>query len=397
METFNVLRRIGMAISLAVIAIVGIDVGATSENAYVGAAITCVLAGIFLSKSIGEVQANPPQKGIPMLFGRLINHLLPAGWYALPFRGKIFVDIVPVPGEEMSINWNIDIRTPDSHYNRIPFFIYFRVDDENPVQFIIAGNKDEVMKKIQSQIEEIVREWITSPNKGPKTWRQARQATEETLNTVLKSLFARDMDRINKIDTEIPTEILFKYFNPPASLEGKDLTEFQEKMEPWRAALANLQSRPDFANIRDAVQRRREIILKARNGQMAAGDINFRAVIAGMGVLVTRIGLSNIEPTGKTADGVDEVALATLTQEKETINAATTAIQGAQFVDEVKKMTDILGDPKEARRAVSVRRKFTEEKVAENQVSLSPDLTAAIKEISMAAINLLAGRKGGTQ
>ena len=199
---------------------------------------------------------------------------------------------------------------------------------------------------------------------------------------VLKSLFTADLDRINRIPTEIPTEILFKFFTP-----GRERTPDEEKN--WAAKISAL---PNRDAVETAVKLRQEIITKARNGQMS--DINdFRAVVSGMGILVTRIGLSNIEPTGKTAESVDKLAVAELSRQQAEVDARTRNIEAQQFRDEVRKMTPIVGDGKEARRAVSVRQKFTEEKVEEKQVSISPDMTTAFERLGTLLLEKLLGRK----
>ena len=389
MERFNALRHAVFFAIAIIIAIIALAIGG-AYGFLLGLAALFVAEGLFIGTSIVVVPANPPTKAIPKLFGRLVDHLIPAGWYILPFRGDLFVDVVMITGEELSLRWDIEIRTPDNHYIVIPFFIYFRVDNENPIQFLIAGNKDVVTQKIKDQIEEILREWITSPSKGPQTWREARRATEVTLNAVLKSLFEDDLERINHIPSEIPTEILFLHFYPPRSFANdEDRDKYLDKMRMWEVQLAAL-SPDDEADVRTAIERRRNIIRRARNGNIE----DFRAVISGMGVLVTRIGLSNIEPTGETSKGVDRVALATLDREKTQIDADATRIKGDQFRTEVGAMQNVLGDAKEARRAVSVRQGLTKEDVKEQQFSLGPDMLPALGDILR---TLLSRNRGGNQ
>jgi regulator of protease activity HflC (stomatin/prohibitin superfamily) len=396
MLRFNALRLGAMIGGLVAIALLAAAISIGTMDVYFGLGFLFIGGGLFIGTAIAEVQANPPQKGIPMVSGSLINHLLPASWYFVPFRGKVFVDIIPVTGEEIPVRWTIEIRTPDNHFIAIPFFIYFRVDDSNPVEFLVAGNLDAVTQKIKDQIEEILREWITSPTKGPQTWREARRATEETLNTVLESLFATDLNKVNNLiepfGEYIPTEILFKHYFPPQGLTQEEERRLIEKKLPWEDKLRRLPR-----EVPPALQRRRDIIADARNGHMDEIGPEFRAAICGLGILVTRIGLSNIEPTGKTAEGVDNVALAQLDKEKAVIVAEKTTIEGEQFHREVRAMNDIIPDGREARRAVSVRQKLTKEEVTEKQISISPQMTDAVREIGMAIVNAILGRRGGPQ
>ncbi len=326
------------------------------------------ILGFFISQGLAEIPASPANKGILMTGGKLENKLLPPGWYFLPLRSKLSFEIVLVPGIEVALRFPVEIRTPDSHDINIPFFIYFIVDPRNPKAFIDAGDMDEVKKKIQDQIEEILREWITSPNKGPQTWREARKATEETANIILEMMFHANFPRISE---EFPTEILFKYFD-------ERLTKDDEKK--WGERLNNL-NETERERLKIVLVKRIQDIEEIKTGRQSLS-----LCLDMLGVRVTRIGLSNIEPIGATADGVNKVALAQL-------NADAAKIDAGNFQEEVGDLKEILGDAKEARKAASVRRGITKEEIKESQFSLSPDMTKVAEGVALELIRTFA-KKG---
>lgn len=338
--------------------------------------LLCGTLGLFIAHGIVEVPIDPPTKAMPIFRQKPVLRLLPPGWYFLPLKGDFFFNFILVNGEEIDLSWEVIIRAPDYCYINIPFFLYYFIDQENPLQYLIAGQRATIEKKLKQQIEEILREWITSPSKGPQNWMEARQAAEETVNAVLEILFDRDLARVNPISSEIPTEILFKCFDPQRKLSAAEKKAWKPKLD----ALTDTERR----KLEGAVTRRHDIIKRARNGNLT----EFRAVFAGMGVVISRIGLSNIEPIGKTADGVDEVVQAGFDKEK--VEKDATA-----FREAVGKLKDVLGDAKEAREAESVRRGFTKEEIKENQFSLGPEMTQAAERVALAAIDALSKRGGG--
>ena len=388
MDEFNEKRRFWTVVMLALMAatslvLAGLIVDhlphpSVSTFFLVWSLFLCCMLGIFFGYGIVMVSVDPPTKAMPVFRQKAVLHLLPPGYYFLPLRSDFFFTLVLMSGQEFRLDVKVVIRTPDSCKVEIPFFLYFFIDELNPRQYIIAGKLEAIKEKLKDQIEEILREWITSPSKGPQTWMEARQAQEETVNAVLEILFDRDLARVNPISSEIPTEILFKWLDPQ-----RKLTKIEE--ETWKPKIDALFSNADTKRrIEESVAKRHKLIERVKNGDLT----EFRLVVAGMGIVISRLGLSNIEPAEETAKGVDEAVEATFARKK--VEQQTGALN-----DAVVKVKETLGDGKEARKAVSVLLGFTKEEIKEQQFSFSPDMTQAMKEIGFAAIDKLS--KGGSK
>jgi len=319
----------------------------------------------FIRRGWAEIEF--PTKWMPTILGKPLNVLMSWGVFFFPLKHKRLLYFAPVPGIEEELEFAVPMRIPDNSEIEVPFFLYFVIDERNPKQFFIAGGLDTVKEKLQDLTEEVLREFLASSDRGPKTLADARESTFETFNLVLEVLFARDFHRI---DAKVPTEILIRFF-------ANRLT--QKEKEDWRDYLDELRRDPARQDeLNQQVKDRRQLIEDAKIGKIRDGRLfNF-------GIIVTRLGLKNIEPTGKTEEGVDEVVRARLNAEAKVILSDSIDTQTKKHV------TTLMGDAKEAAKAVRVQYGVATEKIEERQFGSD---AATLEGIVKIVREFLSGRK----
>jgi len=139
------------------------------------------------------------------------------------------MDLRELTGEEIAIRFTTKEVVPgDRSEVAAPVSIYIAVDPQNPVQVFIVGGLGEVAKRIEEQVDQLLRKWIVSSTEGPQTMNQAREMNEETIIKILEGLLASDVKRIHP---EIPTEVIIGYF------KGRTPLSPQEKQ--WDETLKN--------------------------------------------------------------------------------------------------------------------------------------------------------------
>jgi hypothetical protein len=348
--------------SIVIILIVTVTcIVSATAGIWFGAGIFILLLEEFLRRSIYDVPADPPTKAIPMVWGKFIDPvpkestLLNAGWYFIPLKGSPLLDIREITGEEIAIRFTTKEVVPgDRSEVAAPVSVYVAVDPQNPVQVFIIGGLEEVAKRIEEQVDQLLRKWIVSSTEGPQTMNQAREMNEETINRVLEGLLAYDVKRIHP---EIPTEVVVGYF------KGRLPTTPQEQQ--WKETFEKL-TEGEKEELRKSAEERFDLIKKMRDG-------NQSYPLHSMGVVVRRMVVGNMEPTDETKIAVAKVAAARFFAEEQTILAESVKAEAASY-------TGIpgVGDPLEQ---TLLRRNITHKETKVSRLETSPDLTGVIKEL----------------
>ena len=117
------------------------------------------------------------------------------------------------------------------------------------------------------------------------------------------------------------------------------------------------------ATLHNAAQERSLLIKKMRNG-------NQSYPLRGLGIVVRRMVVGNIEPTDKTKEAVAAVAAATFFAEEQKILATSVKEEAVSYAD-----IPGVRDPLEQ---ALLRRKITQKKTDVSRIELSPELTEII-------------------
>lgn len=225
---------------------------------------------------------------------------------------------------------------------------------------------------MENIIAERVREWVNSKEEGPQNYSELREAGEEAINIILKAVLG---DGLEKIPSQIPTPILFKYFREPQ--KNPTPCESRDWGKNWGKVSEVLSKLPkeEYDKIEVAVQHRREHIQKARQGR---GDFKKTE----LGIKLLRLTLGNIEPTGDVLKEVNEVVRARLRRDAENVNLDNLRNQ----LEKLKKHLP----PGDAKEFLEVERGKAEHEIRENKVTVGSEIVEGLKAI----LFRLAGKDG---
>ena len=406
MEKFYFMRAMVTFITIVLILVITVIVFVIG-GFWFGLPTLILLTEEFFRRSIYDLPANPPTKAIPMVWGKFIEAeippgpetnlptvennekiLLDPGWYFIPFRGSIFLDLQEITGKEIAIRFvTKEVIPRDRSEVAAPVAIYIAVDPHNPAQvFIVSGSNNasldpqstvkvsvedpefkEVAKRLQEQVDQLLRKWIVSPHKGPQSMDQARQMSDEAINEILESLLAHDVQRIHP---EIPTEIILAFFG-----KHRQLTP-QEKR--WQRTLEEL-SPEDLEKLHKVTQERFDLIQEMRNG-------NQHYPLHGLGIVIRRMVVGNMEPTDETKIAVADVASARFFAEKQAILTKSVEAEANTY-----KNIPGVKDPLEQ---TLLRRDITHKETKVSRIETSPELTGVIEKLGTMLIEAIT-KKGG--
>jgi regulator of protease activity HflC (stomatin/prohibitin superfamily) len=334
-------------------------------NPFAGAAVFVLIVGSCIKQGMRRIPADPLTKGVKTFMGAPQKKIIGPGWHFF-FFFPLIDGYIKVNAEKVNQAVSLEeILTPDGVSNRIPVSIEWEFDDENPLNYLESGKEEGIRGILENIITERIREWLNSREEGPQNYSELREAGEEATNTILKAVLG---DGLEKIPSSIPTPILLKYFREPQKnptpAESKD---WGKKWEKVTDALNQL-TPADLTELKAAVQKRREQVKLARQGQG-----NFRKT--DLGIRIMRLTLGNIEPTGDVLKEANEVVRARLRRDAENVNLDNLCKQLRKFQDG-GHLT-----PGEARTFLEVERKRATRAISEHNFTVGPEIVEALKAI----------------
>jgi regulator of protease activity HflC (stomatin/prohibitin superfamily) len=335
-----------------------------------GVAVFILLTAIFLATSLYYISADPPVKGIPMLFGQLVNIFWGAGWHYIPFRGMVFFNVDLKTGREISLRFTVNEIIPgDRSGINIPNEIYARIDDENPVPIVEMGGIDEAEQRLKEQVTQRERNWLCSKTEGPQDLDEARQMGDEAILMILEMVVG---DEIRRIHPEITREALIGF------LKHRTLTPIEVCLKEKFDALSK-QEQDEL--MEDAKNNLMDLVNRSRNGQ-----VKFK--LPALGLEITRFGIANIEPDEPTKQRLAEANAAKFAAEKQATDAQSVREQAEKSADAG------LVEKKEAYQLELIRRGIVKKEVKETRFDLSEEIISAGRELGQQVISaVFSGRK----
>jgi len=265
----------------------------------------------FLNDSIREVPADPPHKAILLFLGERTNVVLSEGWRLLPFYGILYdVIVINVTKQNDDLPDQV-VKTPDNAD------LLFRVSitwsagrQDGTLQeqaralkaFVQSGGAAGVKKIYLDIVQGRLREWVRAMDEGPTDWPEAVGIKDAATAALVKAILG---DSLEAIPSDVPTEVLLRYFSkpqkPPLALHkarwGKKpresstwgkLEEVLGKLEP--GALAVLEA---------AIEARRKIVKDLGGGN---GSFVHRT----LGITIHLLTIKEVLLTGDVAKAVNQ-------------------------------------------------------------------------------------------
>jgi hypothetical protein len=363
------------------LAILGISLRVYFWNVWFGIFALMVFGGLFIYDGYRNFKDIPPTGWMPQVFGRPVNILKPWGPAWIPFRSSFTIGYKAMSRQIMHADLKPAVLIPgDRSTILIPTHMFDAIDPNNPMQLFMVGGIDEAQERLEENIRKILREWVTSPQKGPVamgnsqlTLDRARQMNNEAINEILESLAK---DQLVAIPSDIPTEVLIGYFTgrPPADWEKECIKVYEAKSAAEKAA------------IKQAVLKRLDDIAAVKGGKKPIA-------VHTLGLIILQMIVDNIEPDETTARFVADVAKENFESERRKIRATSFA----EMASILKPQTNDL----DAMQAAFIAEDKTKQEIKVTKFELSPALSAiadkavdsAVKDLIPAWASRISGRK----
>lgn len=336
-------------------------------NAYVGLAALVAMMFVFVNNSLKKISLEPRIcNGIVTFWGNSTGKVLPPGLFFLPWP----FGYVKVNAEEVADGLTVEAVTPDGAMVRVPVDFKIRFDQNNPVQYLESGKEEKITAWIKKKVAQAVRLWLNSRDFGPQTFREARGADFEALNTIVKAIAGDDAGRV---PSKAPTLVLFKYYAEPRKSPSESETKTWGKN--WEKLTVLLASEDEGA-IKVALQKRQDLLDGIKQGKI---NLPLRS----LGELLVEVTLGNIEVIGDVAAAEDEIVKAGLDRKANKISLGKKTDELNVIRTGIDSLKETGLNPEQCRRTVLVAQgKIKEEiKEAKHTWGLDGSLLEALKEI----------------
>lgn len=400
-EKFGRLLITSMVIATIGLVVIKITGTIGLESPGVMGVLLIVYAGILL-RAIQVIPANPPHVAQTTFLGKRIPVIKKEGWRIYLLRPWLYNYIlIPITKVNQDLD-EVEALTPDRGRVKIPVALTWTPDtDPTPVSgvvplvnFINAGGISGVSDIIQDIAIERIREWASSSDEGPQTWDDALRSRESATAILLKAIAGGSL---GEISSKVPTTILIKYFaksgKKPLASEAKEWGKnwegvkdaiTKESQDPARQAEASAAGKSYEDLLRGQIEERWRDIEKAR-----AGNGGYR--IPQLGIVLNRLNVGQILPTGRVALVADRQAEEVQEREAETVELEHVRNRIIEYVG--------MGFTLEAaREIVMVERGKATLTVSENKWVISKETRDMIERIAPDLIAKLLGvvfQKGG--
>lgn len=374
MADFDRIRGMITGTVLLLSTIIGAAVWVFSDSIWLAAATFALLSGGFLIEAIKDIDPQNNQVAIPIVNNKLVNRLLGSGWKFIPLRGFFFLDVMRLSGMSFSTRFDSIVILPDDKEINDPAQIYWIIDPYNPIPFVRLGSNQterlmELNQRLQEQIGQRLRQWLCSTTEGPRTLEQARQMRDEEMLAILEKISGDDISRLHP---DLTNEQIFGFLKkyPWMEAEKEARKKFRALSEEERNAL-----------LEGAKNHLLKLVDDARNGHA-------KIRLVDLGIIVTRFGVSNIEPTPETKAGMLKVSAADWDAQAQAKTAASVAAEAELYA----KTSPI---PIDATKYALIRRGIVKEKIKQNEIKLSPNVTDAVLALGAQLLSKLPGGTAG--
>lgn len=327
-----------MFILIVIAAIIGLVIGWLTYNPFWGLATWVLLGGGFILQSLRKIPAQPPHKGILIIWGKRQETIKDEGWNSFPlypwWHGFIPINVTKV-NQDLPEQL---VRTPDRAESGIPISLTWTPDKNDPkslIEFLNTGGENGIKTILEDIVRERLREWAFSIDEGPKDWQELMGAREEAVAILLKAIVGEELTAIPPLAQSIPTSIWLKYFISP----HKTLTENEQKVagKNWENVDELLHPlQPDeVEKIKKAVEDRRKEIKLAQQGN---GNFAFSQ----LGIILNRLNIGEIKPKGDLAKVAELEARETQERKGEIFEVDTDLMKARRLVEVAKEKKENL-------------------------------------------------------
>jgi len=329
-EAFDSLRfRLILGTLIAILIGSGI-IADVFSSFLVGVISFFVLTILFFWNATITFTDNPPTGWIPEVRGNYVNELRSWGPTLLPWPGALTINATPMPGGVMHVDFDAKEMIPDDRVTVvIRVHLFYEVDRKNPAQVILIGGIDRAAELLVENLDKLLRQWVTHPEKGPEkivndpkmTLDRVRKMPNEAINYLLEELA---WDDIARIDSDLPVEALMGYFEGrPALPREEALYRRIENLSPTERDDLRAEVKARIANI-DAL----------RMGNMPIS-------IQSAGLTIRMLIVDQIEADGLSAAAIVKVAEANFNKEIKGIEATALADQARILKDYTTNMDPV--------------------------------------------------------
>ncbi|OGY59591.1 MAG: hypothetical protein A3F24_00040 [Candidatus Colwellbacteria bacterium RIFCSPHIGHO2_12_FULL_44_17] len=308
---------------IVVIAVVTGEILLGSTSKALGAILALIaLVGLWLLHDLRNIPAKPATAALVTFYGdpERAQKVKKRGLRLFFLRGILY-DYIPIEVEKQNIDIMVEGMVPGDHAPIKVIVSLTYVPNENLWrslwEFQLTGGKKGVEDILRGLVQERISFWIQADGEGPKTGLDALKSREDAVAVLVKRILG---EKLSKIPSDIPTPILFKYFDkiPPNEYEKK---QFGENWSKVKEELDNdLKKLPDLIKILEERKKVIEIVKKGEGSEE----------IPGFGVVLKRLNVK-IEGTGKWIESAQNVA-------KEKMDSEAEAIERDLIIESFKKV-----------------------------------------------------------
>lgn len=269
----------------------------------------------FIYNGIRETRANPPHVSVLTVFRMRTGIVLSEGLNWIPLYG-IVLGHIPIDVTMQTVKLGpVQVRTPDNGLVRISGYANIvpgiKGRRNSYKTWLNAGGLPGVTAALAKKFAARVREWGSSDDEGPATWKEALTLRVDAYLVLVEALLGRAM---GKFESPIPSSVWVRFFSVPRPTPTTyDVKNKWASEEGGQRSWAPLQAKFDGytpeakARLIEQVASRRQNIDDLRDTTGEFGDV-------GLGFTFQGFSLDEVEAEG-------EVAEAAADEERERLEA----------------------------------------------------------------------------
>jgi regulator of protease activity HflC (stomatin/prohibitin superfamily) len=330
-----------------------------------------LLTFLFVYSSIRVVPADPPHKAILVFLGKRQKIVLNEGWNWLPLSPIIF-DAILI--EVRKVNQDLteqEVRTPDYASLLMKISITWtpgrkgtnEEQAEALIEYLNSGEKEGVKTIIEDVIKDRLRAWAFSEEGGPSDWKEAIGAKDDAVAILLKAILG---DELPRVDSDIPTQVLLRYFQglKPLRIQAETYGKNWEVLEQE----LNKLSEDSRRILKEQVERRLMVIKKIRRG-------NGAFYMPSLGITINRFTIDEIALSGQTKEAVESRA-------REAYEREADEIEIRNVLQRTRELMQDLGiSAEQALEIVQTERGKVVKSIKEGKINISPETRETLERI----------------
>jgi hypothetical protein len=357
---------------------------------FVGATLVVLATvGGILYQGIVKISASPPYVGLVTFLGKPIERVKEAGWRFFFLKGLVY-DFIPIKAEKVNDDqikndgFVILVRTPHPDNVELKLTIHFtyQADWQDPAALIKlneAGLLEGAAEILVGIVEQEIREWASSKERGPKNWQEAIALNDDATNVIIDSIISSELGKSEPY--KYPILVFMKYFGgrDPSETEQEHYGKNWEKIEAYIDSLSDDQKERLVQKTKEREEQLTQ--MKAGNGYFAKKSI---------GICINRINIGEIIPTNK------ELVESAELKAKEERERDAEEIEIKHVNKQIKRLIRAGFTREEAKELFQTERGKVTKNVQEHKISIAPETQGMLKEaVSFLPFLNSSKKKGG--